>query len=273
MNLPKIKPEQFENDFFSIKGTPQLNTSLVFFDFQYVSTPIGLNGMSILINQMPSISPNVFQKNIQLKQLVFNNTLNMSDIKNHLDKEFIKIMSDLGEKHRETAPKNFDININDMRRKGMSPDRGIIAKLNNVSNYIAVEGRIGPAQFIVSSIKTYQYILKYIGGMNYLFKGNDLWIGNMPYKIDNSVEDDIILLGRKNQIDQPGVHCLILTDDDGYISFQPIVDPNFNTKVILHYNIVDVGFHPQYQFFKINTRDITYYRNLKLQKIKEIYGN
>jgi hypothetical protein len=35
MNLPKIKPEQFENDFFSIKGTPQLNTSLVFVDFQY----------------------------------------------------------------------------------------------------------------------------------------------------------------------------------------------------------------------------------------------
>lgn len=268
MNLPKIKPEQFENDYFSIKGTPLLNTTLAFVDFQYSSNVGSLNN-SI---PMSTISPNIFQKSVQLKPLVFHNTLNVSNIANEFNKNFIKIISDLGEKHRNVDPvKIFDININDMRRKGMSPDRGIIAKLNNVSNYIATEGRIGPAQFIVSNSKTYTYILKHISSMG-LFKGKVLWIGNMPYKIDNSVEDDIILFGRKNRIDQPGVHCLILTDEDGYIQFQSLVDPNLNTKIMLHYNIVDVGFQPYNQFFKINTRDITYYRNLKLQKIKEIYG-
>ena len=193
-----------------------------------------------------------------------------------MNKDYIQKISELGDQHREMQlglNRKFDINVHDMRKRGMTPDRGIIAKFNNASNLIATEGRIGPAQFIVSNSKTYKYILSFIGGMQYLYKGNELWIGNMPYIINESVEDDKILLGRKNQIDQPGTHCLIMVDDGGYIQFQKMVNPdNFDTKLVMYYCIDNVGFHTYYQIMKLDTRDIAYYRNLKLQRIKEIYG-
>lgn len=264
--IPKIKPEELDNQFFSIKGTQQQDTNLVFIDFQYNAT----------LSTISTISPNVFQKTFKLNPITFiNRNLTYKEIQDELNKDYIKKISDLGEQHREldtVQTKKFDINIQDMKKRGMTPDRGIIAKLYNASNLIAVEGRIGPAQFIVSNSKTYNYILNYIGSVG-VFKGNELWIGNMPYIINKAVEDDKILLGRKNQIDQPGTHCLIMVDDNGYIQFQEMKNPdNFDTKLVMYYCIDDVGFHPYYQIMKLETRDITYYRNLKLQRIKQIYG-
>lgn len=269
--IPKIKPEQLDNQFFSIKGSKIPDATVMFVDFQYGGL---LNNPSTSI---PTISPNVFQKTFHLSPLAFSSkNLTIETIQNEMNKNYIQKISELGEQHREleiTLAKKFDINVNNMKRKGIPPERGIIAKFYNASNLLATEGRIGPAQFIVSNSKTYSYILNFIGSMQFLYKGNELWIGNMPYIINESVEDEKILLSRKNQIDQPGVHCLIMVDDDGYIMFQEMFNPdNFDTKLVMNYCIDSVGYHPYYQIMKLDIRDIAYYRNKKLQRIKEIYG-
>lgn len=272
--IPKIKPEQLENKFFTIKGTTNIDTTVMFVDFQYSPGPSMnlLNNNASNLNSIPTISPNVYQKTFHLNSLTFTNIdINLEIIQNELYKEYFKILSELGDQHREKSPaKNFDINVSEMRRKGMAPDRGIIAKFNSASNLIAVEGRIGPAQFIVSNSKTYNYILNYIGQMQFLYKGNELWIGNMPYVIDENVENNKILLSRKNRIDQPGIHCAIMVDEEGYILFQEIVNPNnFETKLVMNFCVDSVGFHPHYQVMKIDTRSIAYYRNQKLLRIKQ----
>jgi hypothetical protein len=45
-----------------------------------------------------------------------------------------------------------------------------------------------------------------------------------------------------------------------------------NNDIGIYYGVESFGFFPQYNYFVINTRDIAYYRNLKLQRIKKIYG-
>lgn len=281
---PKIKPEILDNNFYAIRSTNSDVTNVMFVDFQYQSSTSTTS--TILTNPFAptsassyptTIGPNIFQKTIKVQPLtLFVKDLSLENIRNEINKEFFKVATDLGKKNREESQMRFDINVNEIRKKGIAVDRGIIAKFNNVSNYIATQGRIGPSQYLVSNSKTYAYILKYINNHNNIVFNPDgnLMIGNMPYVIDNNIEDDIILLGRKNSMEQPGVHCIILTDNDGHIHFNETYDPQMiNNKVTLYYTMIDLGFHPQYHFFVINTRDIAYYRNLKLKRIKELYGN
>jgi len=259
-----MKPELLDNNFYTIKGTTQDTTNIRFVNFQY------------------GVSPNIYQKAVKVQSLTFlNKDITIKDIKNEIDKDFFKIITGLSNQHSEIASsilpnisKKFDINIKDLKSKGLSVDRTIIAKFNNVSNLIAVEGRIGPSQYIVSNNDTYNYILNYIGHNQFLFHNGIMMIGNMPYIINDNIEGDIILLGRKNRIDQPGVHCLILTNDKGDILFDTTYDPKMiNKKVTIYYKIVDLGTHPYYQFYSIKTRNIAYYRKLKLKRIKDLYGN
>ena len=275
----KFKIEEFENDLYQIKDTPNKNFSLMFIDFQYSNTNTNTN----------VIGPNVFQKTSQLNKMVFYNSkgLTIEHIKNELNKEFIKKVTELGEKNRDNAPPKFDLYVDEWRRKDSpsfmgdydneeSRDHGIarriVAKINNISNYIATTARVGPAQYLLSNIRTYNFILNYLKDY-ILFKDNQLFIGGIKYVVDNNVEDDIIVVGRKNALDQPGVHCVLLTDENGYVNVYEHADPiNFNTNAVLGYAIIDVGFNPEYHYFKMKTRSLAYYRNQKLQKIKQIYG-
>lgn len=269
-----MKLELLENNFYTIKGTSQDSTNITFVDFQYnpIAGPVGSNTFTTL-------SPNIFQKTIKVQPLtLLKKDLTIENIKNEINKDFFKVITGLANHHREfftQGSKKFNIDVKDLKKRGIDVSRGIIAKFNNASNLIAVEGRIGPSQYLVSNGETYDYILKYIGHNQFLFNTNGMMmIGNMPYIIDNSIEDDNILFGRKNSIDQPGVHCLILTDDKGDILLDETADPEFiNNKITIYYKIVDLGFHPYHHFYSIKTRNIAYYRNLKLQRIKEIYGN
>ena len=286
--IPKIKLNELENDLYTIKESKSKNFSMVFVDFQYPGYNSSLGSSSGSPYQQ-TISPNVFTKYVSLNSLIFQtNNLTIDDIKYEINKEFIKKITELGEQNREFAPKTspttskFDINIEQMKMNIIDSknvtqsawiSRKIITKILNITNYIAINGRIGPAQWLISNSKTYHYILENLGNVNFLMKNNILNLGNMPYIINELVENDIILLGRKNNIDSPGVHCIILTDDDGYILFNEISYPDKDyTNLTMYCSVVNVGFYPYYQYFKTNTRDIKYYRNMKLQKIKEIYG-
>jgi hypothetical protein len=274
--MQKIKAELFDNKFYIVKGVNKHKINVKFIDLQRSSF---------------SISPQIFSKNINLHNLdiiIEENVLldRTNDIqktyflynyiKNEINKAYFKIITELGEKNRINAPMNkLDIiNIQNINDDSSSISKKVYSKLISASNYIASEGRLGPAQWLVSNNNTYKYILNYLLDMNLSYDTNDnLLIGNIPYIIDDLIDDDIILIGRKNNIDQPGVICTILTDENDNIITQEYSNISFYQKTLsIFFSVDDIGINQKHQFLKINTRSIGYYRAKKLQRIKELYG-
>lgn len=270
VELPRINLEILKNNFYSVNCAKNINNTISFIDFTTTST---------------TISPNIFQKNFTLNKLsislgnsykynYYNNQINFqyslyNQIRNELNKVFFEKITKLGELHRRGDIK-FDLDIKD---KSENMGRRIYSRLLNVSNYIATQGRIGPAQWFVSNTKTYNYVLSNLIDMTLNYNSsNELMIGNTPYIINDLVDDDVILLGRQNKMDTAGVHCFILSDDNNNIDVQQITYPTGDSELIMFYAIEDIGLHSEYQFFKINTRSLSYYRYKKLEKIKELYN-
>jgi len=274
--LPRIESKLFKNDFYEVKGVNTQKCSISFVDFQYSAPPTNSN--------WGTISPNSYNKTFNLKQLKITvpSFLNFNDIKDvyliyqtikhQIDKEYFKKITDLGEQHRINGDIKIDITHRQLD-KG-DPHRIIFSRLINASNYLATEGRIGPAQWITSNKKTYNFFLSYLKDINLSYdQNNNLIIGNIKYIINDLIDDDIVLLGRNNNIDGPGVRCFFLTDERDNLIINEIMNPaSMNKDLIIHYAVEDFGAQPHLQYFKINTKDISYYRYLKLKKIKETYN-
>lgn len=277
--VPKINIKYFENEKYAIKQTYNKISQINFLDFQHVlpttssyySSTIGINSYTKTIN-LRTLEIPFNQFALQNNDLLYQQQL-LFNIKNSLDNEFCKKITVLGEKHKKLDLK-FDINISEQLRinKDANIGRYIFNKLNSTSNYIATQGRISSANYLLSNKKTYNYILSYLSSsdINLIYENNKLKISNMTYIIDDNIDDDIIICGRKNDISQPGVHCLILTDNNNNIYFDQIQDFQSypETKLIMYYDIFEIGNNPEYQYFQINTRTLSYYRKMKLDKIK-----
>jgi len=269
--IPKIKPDKLDNKFFIIKGTNNNISSLYYLDTTITNS-------SLVLKPSTTISMDVNTKTFKIDNRIelnisktFNN-FNFNDIKDIINKDFINKITKLGKQNRNDYKDiNLDISVKEYK---FDISRKIRSKFNSASNIIGSIGRLGPAQYTISNSKTYDYILSYINKDDILvFDNAILNIGGMPYLIDNSIEDDIILFGRKNEIDRTGVHCLILTDDDNNIRFDKIDSPySPYSKLIMYYKLIEIGNEIQTQYLSINTRDITHFRYKKLQRIKELYG-
>lgn len=283
--IPKINIKYLENDLYSIRQTQTTRSSISYFDFNY-SPPV----QTLNLSSYGTVGPNVYLKNIQLKKLEFliDPYLNeymvsqvcFETIKNEINKDAYKLITSLGEKNRLTAPTNItNFNIKELKEKyGDRFTKSVMSKFISICNYIASQGRIGPAQYVISNPKTYKYILSNLDTIDFTYdKNGNFFIdnGHTPYIVDNLVDDDVIIFGRKNKIDQSGVHCAILTDENNDIIFHKISSADTFTqqsKLVMYYEVFDVGVNPEFQFMKINTRTLAYYRFLKLKKIKELYG-
>jgi len=271
----KIKPEIFDNNFFTVKYINQPQGSISYVDFQV--TP-SLNSF------LPaSMSPIVMSKNIKLKQLVIPVNFYSIDtdlfwsiyytIINEIKREFFKKITVLGEQNRNNQDINFDIIPRNIKKNNQDVGNSILNRLNNASNYLAFQGRIGPAQWLISNKETYNHLLSFMIDLNLTYnKDNHLMINNMSFFVDELVDDDIILVGRKNTVQQPGVHCFILTDEQGNIQFHEISNSMNYNNLIMYFAIEDFGIQPYLQYFKIHTTDLAYQRYKKLNKIKQIYG-
>lgn len=289
--LPKIKSEFLNNVYYSVNNvnSPQVNIS--YMDYQYSTTSSTTTFQNGNGSYPITISPNIYTKTIKLDYLEislnpFMNINNMnveqlifSQIRNEIDKSYIKKLTELGKKHRISAPVNsLDINIKDIKLQcepeNKSVSRNIISKFMMANNYIATIGRIGPAQWLMSNSKTYRYILSILDSNDLTFVNNNIMFGNIPYVVNDLIDDDIMLLGRKNDVTTTGIHCFILTDDNGYIYFQEDISSMYNLQkqYRIYYKIEDYGSNPEYNFLQLNTRTISYYRAKKLQRIKDVYG-
>jgi len=143
--------------------------------------------------------------------------------------------------------------------------RKLITKMVHASNYIATEGRVGPAQFAVTNgglaaslmdIAGYTInpIKSKITGQGQLYPVGQ--IGDISIYVDPYMKynDNRIVVGRKNNPDQPG---LIFIPYLMAQSISVISEATFAPRMLLRsrYAIADVGFFPEKQYMTIVVTD------------------
>jgi len=149
--------------------------------------------------------------------------------------------------------------------------RKLITKLVHASNYIATEGRVGPAQYAVTNgglaaalmdiagytINPTKSKINASGQLYPVGQIGDIQIYVDPYQRYN---DNRIALGRKNNPDQPGI---IFVPYLMAQSISLISEATFAPRMLLRsrYAIAEVGWYPQKQFMTVSVVDTNVFLN------------
>jgi hypothetical protein len=143
--------------------------------------------------------------------------------------------------------------------------RKLITKIAHASNYIATEGRVGPAQYLITNgglAAALQDIAGYtinpvkskLNGQGQLYPVGS--IGDISIYVDPYMRynDNRIVLGRKNNPDQPGI---IFVPYLMAQSISVISEATFAPRMLLRsrYAVTEVGWYPQKQFMTITVTD------------------
>jgi hypothetical protein len=143
--------------------------------------------------------------------------------------------------------------------------RKLISKILNASNYLATEGRIGPAQYLVTNGNLASVLMDIAGytinpvksklnGSGQLYPVGT--IGEISIYVDPYMKynDNRIVLGRKNNPDQPGI---IFVPYLMAQSISIISEATFAPRILLRsrYAVSEVGWFPQKQFISIKVYD------------------
>lgn len=143
--------------------------------------------------------------------------------------------------------------------------RKLITKIAHASNYIATEGRVGPAQYLVtngglaaalSDISGYTLnpVKSKMNAQGQLYPMGS--IGDIQIYVDPYMRynDNRIVLGRKNNPDQPGI---IFVPYLMAQSISIISEATFAPRMLLRsrYAVTEVGWYPQKQFMAIKVVD------------------
>lgn len=143
--------------------------------------------------------------------------------------------------------------------------RKLITKMVHASNYIATEGRVGPAQYAVTNgglaaalmdiagytINPTKSKINASGQLYPVGQIGDIQIYVDPYMKYN---DNRIVIGRKNNPDQPGI---IFVPYLMAQSISIISEATFAPRMLLRsrYAVAEVGWYPQKQFMTISVVD------------------
>jgi hypothetical protein len=143
--------------------------------------------------------------------------------------------------------------------------RKLITKMLHASNYIATEGRVGPAQFAVTNGglgAAFMDIAGYtinptkskINGSGQLYPVGQ--IGDIQIYVDPYMRynDNRIVMGRKNNPDQPGI---IFVPYLMAQSISIISEATFAPRMLLRsrYAVSEVGWYPQKQYMTLKVSD------------------
>lgn len=149
--------------------------------------------------------------------------------------------------------------------------RKLITKMVHASNYIATEGRVGPAQYAVTNGAlaaslmdvagyTVNPVKSKLNGSGQLYPVGQ--IGDIQVYVDPYMKynDNRILLGRKNNPDQPGILFV------PYLMAQSITlmsEATFAPRMLLRsrYAVAEVGWFPQKQYMTIKVADAGQFLN------------
>jgi len=251
------------------------------------------------------IGPDIFTKTIQVGDVEISSSLKRTQIEDikaatgmdivqklesvlvneltqTISKQIIAKVTELADKNRiaHTTPKDasgvskFDFNVDSYLAIGAatpggetthSIQRKLIAKLNNASNFIATEGRVGPAQYLVTNGNLASVIQDVAGYTLNPVKANlnangQLFpmgnVGNISIYVDpyQRWDDNRIFLGRKNTVEQPG---LVFVPYLMAQSIQLISEATWAPRMLIRsrYAVADIGFFPWKQFMSILVTD------------------
>jgi len=148
-----------------------------------------------------------------------------------------------------------------------SIQRKLIAKINNASNFIATDGRVGPAQYLVTNGNLASVIQDVAGYTISPVQAGKLNTNGQLYPMGNigpiSIyvdpymrwDDNQIFLGRKNSVDQPG---LVFIPYLMAQSISLISEATWAPRMLIRsrYAVADIGFFPEKQFMAINVTDV-----------------
>ena len=214
----------------------------------------------------------------------------VNELSQTISKQIIAKVFEMGNSNRASAPAYTGLNANanisgqtifdlDTTYVQAGPggetthavQRKLITKMVHASNYIATEGRVGPAQYAVTNgglaaalmdvagytINPLKSKLNTNGQMYPVGQIGDITIYVDPYMKYN---DNRILIGRKNNPDQPGI-CFVPFLMAQSISIMS--EATFAPRMILRsrYAVAELGFFPQKQFMTIYVNDANGYLN------------
>lgn len=200
----------------------------------------------------------------------------VNELSQTISKQIVAKVFEMGDLNRDSAPLRagnsiFDLNTNYAVAGVVGGEtthavqRKLITKIAHASNFIATEGRVGPAQYLVTNgglAAAIQDIAGYtinpvkskINGQGQLYPVGQ--IGDISVYVDPYMRynDNRIVLGRKNNPDQPGV---IFVPYLMAQSISLISEATFAPRILLRsrYAITEVGFFPQKQFMTISVTD------------------
>jgi hypothetical protein len=213
----------------------------------------------------------------------------VNELSQTISRQIVEKLFSLGTLNRSTAPLAFGnalststastiFDLNTSYVTGMlggetthAVQRKLITKMVHASNYIATEGRVGPAQFAVTNggiaaalmdIAGYTInpVKSKLSGQGQLYPVGQ--IGDISIYVDPYMKynDNRILLGRKNNPDQPG---LIFVPYLMAQSISVISEATFAPRMLLRsrYALADVGFFPQKQYMTLIVTDNSQYLN------------
>ena len=213
----------------------------------------------------------------------------VNELSQTISKQIVAKVFEMGDLNRQSAPLAnginsltstastiFDLNT-DYVTNGPGGEtthavqRKLITKMVHASNYLATEGRIGPAQYLVTNgglaaalmdvagytINPVKSKMNGAGQMYPVGQIGDITIYVDPYMKYN---DNRIVLGRKNNPDQPGI---IFVPYLMAQSISLISEATFAPRMLLRsrYAVAEVGWYPQKQFMTLVVNDNGGYLN------------
>jgi hypothetical protein len=200
----------------------------------------------------------------------------VNELSQTISKQIVAKVFEMGDLNRTSAPLRagaslFDLNTNYVGTSGPGGEtthaiqRKLITKMVHASNFIATEGRVGPAQYAVTNgglaaslmdiagytINPTKSKINGAGQMYPVGQIGDITVYVDPYMKYN---DNRICLGRKNNPDQPGI---IFVPYLMAQSISIISEATFAPRMLLRsrYAVTEVGWYPQKQYMTIRVTD------------------
>jgi hypothetical protein len=213
----------------------------------------------------------------------------VNELSQTISKQIVAKIFEMGSLNRNSAPLKtgslsvtatastiFDLDtsyVNNMQggETTHAVQRKLITKIAHASNFIATEGRVGPAQYLVTNgglAAALQDIAGYtvnpvkskLNGQGQLYPVGS--IGDIAIYVDPYMKynDNRIVLGRKNNPDQPGI---IFVPYLMAQSISVISEATFAPRMLLRsrYAVAEVGWFPQKQFMTLVVTDSAQYLN------------
>lgn len=200
----------------------------------------------------------------------------VNELSQTISKQIVAKVFEMGDLNRTSAPLRaglplFDLNTNYVGSGGPGGEtthavqRKLITKMVHASNFIATEGRVGPAQYAVTNgglAASLMDIAGYtinpskskINGSGQMYPVGQ--IGDITVYVDPYMKynDNRICLGRKNNPDQPGI---IFVPYLMAQSISIISEATFAPRMLLRsrYAVTEVGWYPQKQYMTIHVTD------------------